>query len=137
MVDNQLLNEIQKLNFKSIAWIYLKKNGDYENQISATRDELMWIPTKGSAAIAKKTKFGDGVDRMRVIMISLDKELLGLYDVMSPIIPTEKVKLKIYVDLKDIACSIPKGNPAGSCLSKEELLSLFESGPDSKRAAKQ
>jgi hypothetical protein len=129
MEDDQLLIELQKLSFKSIAWVYLKKNGDYENQISASREELMWTPSKGAAAIAKKTKFGDGVDRMRVIMVSLDKELLGLYDVMTPILPTEKVKLKIYLDLKHKACSLPKGNPAGSCLTKEQLLSLFEAKP--------
>lgn len=126
MANDQVLTEIQKMSFKSIAWVYLKKNGDYENQISTTRDELVWTPSKGAAAIAKKTKFGDGVDRKRVIMLSLDKELLGLYDVMSPILATEKVKLKIYLDLKDRACSLPKGNPAGSCLTKEELLRLFE-----------
>ena len=132
MAEDQLLSELQKLSFKSVAWVYLKKNGDYENQISATREELTWIPTKGAAAIAKKTKFGDGVDRKRVIMVSLDKELVGLFDVMTPILPTEKVKLKIYLDLKNKSCSIPKGNPAGSCLTKEEFLSLFESAKDSK-----
>ena len=125
MAENQVLGELQKLGFKSVAWVYLKRNGDYENQISATRDEFLWTPSKGSAAIAKKTKFGDGVDRKRVILISLDKELVGLYDVMTPIIPTEKVKLKSYLDLKDKACIIPKGNPAGTSLTKEELLSLF------------
>lgn len=121
---DQVLNEIKKLSFKSVSWIYLKKNGDYENQISETRGDLVWIPSKSSASIAKKTKFGDGVDRKRVVLISLDKQLLGLYDVMSPILPTEKVKLKIYLDLQNKACSIPKGNPAGSYLSKEELISL-------------
>ena len=126
MAEDTLKSEIQKLNFKSIAWVYLKKNGDYENQISANRNELVWTPSKGGASIAKKTKFGDGVDRSRVIMISLDKELVGLFDVISPIIPTEKVKLKIYLDLKNKACSIPKGNPAGICLTKEELLNLYE-----------
>lgn len=126
MANDQVLSELQKLSFKSVAWVYLKRNGDYETQISATRDELVWIPSKGAAAIAKKTKFGDGVDRKRVILISLDKELVGLYDVMTPIIPTEKVKLKSYLDLKDKACSIPKGNPAGTSLTKEQLLSLFE-----------
>lgn len=121
---DQVINELQKLSFKSVSWIYLKKNGDYENQISDTRSDLVWTPSKGSASIAKKTRFGDGVDRNRVILISLDKQLLGLYDVISPILATEKVKLKIYLDLKDKACAIPKGNPAGSFLSKEELLSL-------------
>lgn len=121
---DQVLNEIKKLSFKSVSWIYLKKNGDYENQISETRGDLVWIPSKGSASIAKKTKFGDGVDRKRVILVSLDKQLVGLYDVMSPILPTEKVKLKIYLDLQNKSCLIPKGNPAGSYLSKEELISL-------------
>lgn len=121
---DQVLNEIKKLSFKSVSWIYLKKNGDYENQISETRGDLVWIPSKGAASIAKKTKFGDGVDRKRVILISLDKQLVGLYDVMSPILPTEKVKLKIYLDLQNKSCLIPKGNPAGSYLSKEELISL-------------
>lgn len=120
-----VLNEIQKLSFKSVSWIYLKKNGDYENQILATKGDLVWIPSKGAASIAKKTKFGDGVDRKRVILISLDKQLVGLYDVESPILATEKVKLKIYLDLKNKACVIPKGNPAGSLLSKEELISLY------------
>lgn len=122
---NQVLNELQKLNFKSVSWIYLKKNGDYENQISVTRDDLVWIPSKGAAAIAKKTKFGDGVNRKRVILVSLDKQLLGLYDVMSPILPTENVKLKMYLNLENKACVIPKGNPAGSYLTKEELVSLY------------
>ena len=121
---DQVLSEIQKLSFKSVSWIYLKKNGDYENQISATRDDLVWIPSKGSAAIAKKTKFGDGVDRNRVILVSLDKQLIGLYDVTNPILATEKVKLKMYLNLKDKACVIPKGNPAGSYLTKEQLVSL-------------
>lgn len=121
---DQVLNELQKLSFKSVSWIYLKKNGDYENQISGMRTDLVWTPSKGSASIAKKTRFGDGVDRNRVILISLDKQLLGLYDVISPILATEKVKLKMYLDLKDKTCAIPKGNPAGSYLSKEELLSL-------------
>lgn len=121
---DQVINEIQKLSFKSVSWIYLKKNGDYENQIAHNRSDLVWTPSKGSAAIAKKTKFGDGVDRKRVILISLDKQLVGLYDVISPILPTEKVTLKIYLDLKDKPCAIPKGNPAGSYLTKEELLSL-------------
>lgn len=132
MAENQVLSEIQKMNFKSVAWVYLKKNGDYENQISSTRDEIVWTPSKASAAVAKKTKFGDGVDRKRVIMISLDNELLGLYDVMSPILPTEKVKLKIYLDLKDQACRLPKGNTAGSSLTKDELINLFEAKPESK-----
>ena len=126
MADQQLLTEVQKLSFKSIAWVYLKKNEDYAKQIAETREELAWVPSKGAAAIAKKTKFGDGVDRKRVIMISLDKELLGLFDVMSPIIPLEKVKLQMYLDLKDKACAIPKGNPAGSLLTKEEFLKIFE-----------
>jgi hypothetical protein len=126
MAADQLLSEVQKLNFKSIAWVYLKKSEDYENQISASREELTWTPSKGSAAIAKKTKFGDGVDRSRVIMISLDKQLIGLFDVMSPILPTEKVKLKIYLDLKNTACTLPKGNPAGSQLTKEEFVDLFQ-----------
>lgn len=122
---DQVLNEIQKLSFKSVSWIYLKKNGDYENQISESRGDIVWTPSKGSASIAKKTKFGDGVDRKRVILLSLDKQLVGLYDVISPILATEKVKLKIYLDLQDKACVIPKGNPAGSFLSKEELISLY------------
>lgn len=126
MAEDQLLSEVQKLSFKSISWIYLKKSSEYDNQISASRDELIWIPSKGSAAIAKKTKFGDGVDRSRVIMISLDKQLLGLYDVMSPILPTENVTLKMYLDLKNTACRIPTGNPAGSYLTKEEFVSLFK-----------
>ncbi|MBY0554724.1 hypothetical protein K2P97_09355 [bacterium] len=132
MSDNQVLNEIQKMNFKSVAWVYLKKNGNYENQISTNRDEILWVPSKGSAAVAKKTKFGDGVDRKRVIMVSLDNELLGLYDVMSPILATENVKLKIYLDLKNQACRLPKGNPAGTSLSKDELINLFETKPESK-----
>ena len=126
MAADQLLNELQKLSFKSVAWVYLKSDNNYENQISAQRDDLVWIPSKGAAAIAKKTKFGDGVDRKRVILVSLDKELLGLYDVMTPIIPTEKVSLKLYLDLKKKACTLPKGNPAGSLLTKEQLLGLFE-----------
>ena|SRR3989344_2736412 len=121
---DQVLNEIQKLSFKSVSWIYLKKNGDYENQISQMRDDIVWIPSTGSAAIAKKTKFGDGVDRKRVILISLDKQLVGLYDVLSPIVANEKVKLKIYLNLQNKVCVIPKGNPSGSYLSKAELLSL-------------
>ncbi len=121
---DQVLVELQKLNFKSVSWIYLKKNGDYENQISASRDDLVWTPSKGAAAIAKKTKFGDGVDRSRVIVVSLDKQLVGLYDVTNPIIAAEKVKLKMYLNLQDKACVIPKGNPAGSYLSKEQLISL-------------
>ena len=120
----EYFTRIQKLSFKSVSWIYLKKNGDYEDQISKSRDELLWIPSKGAAAIAKKTKFGDGVDRSRVILISLDKQLVGLYDVTTPILPTEKVKLKMYLNLEDKACVIPKGNPAGSYLTKEELISL-------------
>lgn len=122
---DQVLNELQKLSFKSVSWIYLKKNGDYENQISATKEDMVWIPSKGSAAIAKKTKFGDGIDRSRVILLSLDKQLLGLYDVISPILPNEKVKLKMYIDLQNKDCVIPKGNPAGAYLSKEELISLY------------
>jgi hypothetical protein len=78
-------------------------------------------------AIAKKTKFGDGVDRSRVILISLDKKLVGLYDVMTSILPTEKVQLKLYINLEDKACVIPKGNPAGSLLTKEQLISLYKS----------
>lgn len=126
MANEQVLAEIQKMNFKSVAWVYLKKNGDYEKQISETREQLTWVPSKGAAAIAKKTKFGDGVDRSRVIMVSLDNKLVGLYDVVSPILASEKVKLKIYLDLNDQACRLPKGNPAGSCLTKEEVLHLFE-----------
>lgn len=121
---DQVLSELQKLSFKSVSWIYLKTNGDYENQISATRDNLIWIPSKGSASIAKKTKFGDGVDRSRVILVSLDKKLIGLYDVMTSILPTEKVKLKLYLNLEDKTCVIPKGNPAGSYLTKDQLISL-------------
>lgn len=126
MAKEQVLAEIQKMNFKSVAWVYLKKNGNYENQISTTRDEIQWIPSKGAAAIAKKTKFGDGVDRKRVIMVSLDNELVGLYDVMTPILATENVKLKIYLDLKNQSCRLPKGNAAGVCLTKDELIGLFE-----------
>lgn len=126
MAKEQVLAEIQKMNFKSVAWVYLKKNGNYENQLSTTRDEITWIPSKGAAAVAKKTKFGDGVDRKRVIMVSLDNELVGLYDVMTPILATENVKLKIYLDLKNQACRLPKGNPAGVCLTKDELINLFE-----------
>lgn len=119
-----VLTELQKLNFKSVSWIYLKKNGDYENQITSTRENLVWTPSKGSAAIAKKTKFGDGVNRSRVVLISLDKQLVGLYDVTSSILPTEKVKLKLYINLEDKPCVIPKGSPAGSYLTKEQLISL-------------
>lgn len=126
MSENQVLSEIQRMNFKSVAWVYLKKNGDYENQIITTIEEIIWIPSKGAAAVAKKTKFGDGVDRKRVIVISLDNELIGLYDVMSPILAAEKVKLKIYLDLKGRACKLPKGNPAGTSLTKDELIGLFE-----------
>ena len=127
MANDQVLAEVQKLSFTSVAWVYLKKNGDYEDQIKAKKDELVWTPSKGAAAIAKKTKFGDGVDRSRVILISLDKQLVGLYDVMSPIIPDTKVKLKIYLDLQNRACVIPKGNVAGSLLAKEDFVSLFKS----------
>lgn len=124
-VSNQVLSELQKLSFKSVSWIYLKKNGDYENQVLESRADLIWTPTSAAANIAKKTKFGDGLDRKRVVLISLDKKLLGLYDVMSPILPTEKVKLKIYLDLQNKSCVIPKGSAAGSFLSKEELISLY------------
>lgn len=124
---DQVLGELQKLSFKSVSWIYLKTNGDYENQVSQTRDNLVWTPTKGSASIAKKTKFGDGVDRSRVILVSLDKKLIGLYDVMTSILPTEKVKLKLYLNLEDKACVIPKGNPSGSYLTKDQLISLYSS----------
>lgn len=136
MADDQILNEVQKLNFSSIAWVYLKKSAIYENQILAAREELIWTPSTGAAAIAKKTKFGDGVDRKRVIMVSLDNKLVGLYDVMSPILATQEVKLSMYLDLKDRACIIPKGNAAGSCLSKVEVISLLERGGDANRAAK-
>lgn len=119
------MGELQKINFKLVSWIYLKKNGDYENQISTDRDNLLWTPSKGSAAIAKKTRFGDGVDRNRVILISLDKQLVGLYDVTTSILPDEKVKLKMFLNLEDKACVIPKGNPAGSYLTKEQLISLY------------
>ncbi len=118
------MNELQKINFKSVSWIYLKKNGDYENQVSSNRDNLVWTPSKGAAAVAKKTKFGDGVDRSRVILISLDKQLVGLYDVMTSILPDEKVKLKLFLNLEDKACVVPKGNPAGSLLTKDQLISL-------------
>lgn len=121
---DQVLSDVQKLNFKVVSWIYLKANGDYENQISKSRDELEWTPSTASAGIAKKTKFGDGVDRSRVILISLDKKLVGLYDVVNSIIAGEKVKLKIYLNLQDIECVIPKGSPAGSYLTKEQLMSL-------------
>lgn len=119
------MDELQKINFKLVSWIYLKKNGDYENQISTDRENLVWTPSKGSAAVAKKTKFGDGVDRSRVILISLDKQLVGLYDVMSSILPDEKVKLKMYLNLADKVCVVPKGNPSGSYLTKEQLISLY------------
>lgn len=122
---DEVLNEIQKLSFKSVSWIYLKKNGEYENQISESRGDLIWIPSKASATIAKKTRFGDGIDRKRVVLISLDKQLLGLYDVMSPILATENVKLKMYLDLKNKACVLPKGNPSGSYLTKDELIKLY------------
>lgn len=121
---SQVLNELQKLSFKSVSWIYLKTNGDYENQLSTSRETLDWTPSKAAATIAKKTKFGDGVDRSRVILVSLDKQLVGLYDVMTPILPTEKVKLKVYLNLEDKACVIPKGSPAGSQLTKEQLIAL-------------
>ncbi|MGZ3727171.1 MAG: hypothetical protein ACXWQQ_15330 [Pseudobdellovibrio sp.] len=121
---DQVLGELQKLSFKTVSWIYLKTNGDYENQISATRDNITWTPSKASSAIAKKTKFGDGVDRSRVILISLDKQLVGLYDVTSPIVADEKVKLKMYLNLENKACVIPKGNASGSYLTKAELISL-------------
>ena len=98
MAENQLLSEVQKLSFKSISWIYLKKGGDYENQISAARDELIWIPSKGSAAIAKKTKFGDGVDRNRVIMVSLDKQLFqSAYLVQAILSRTSLVQLSAWL----------------------------------------
>lgn len=122
---DQVLNEIQKLSFKSVSWIYLKKNGDYENQISENRSDITWTPSRAAATIAKKTKFGDGVDRKRVILVSLDKQLLGLYDVMGPVVADQKVKLQIYLDLKNKACVLPKGSPAGSYLSKEELIELY------------
>lgn len=121
---SQVLNELQKLSFKSVSWIYLKTNGDYENQLSESIETLDWTPSKAAAAIAKKTKFGDGVDRSRVILVSLDKQLVGLYDVMTPILPTEKVKLKVYLNLENKACVIPKGSPAGSHLTKEQLIAL-------------
>lgn len=121
---DQIISDLQKINFKLVSWIYLKKNGDYENQISTDRDNLVWTPSKGAAGIAKKTKFGDGVDRNRVILISLDKQLVGLYDVTSSILADEKVKLKMFLNLQDKACVIPKGSPAGSYLTKEQLISL-------------
>ncbi len=124
---NQVIDELQKLTFKSVSWIYLKKNGDYENQIATARENLVWTPSKGAAAIAKKTKFGDGVDRSRVILVSLDKKLVGLYDVTTAILPAEKVKLKLYLNLEDKACVLPKGNPAGSYLTKDQLISLYSS----------
>jgi hypothetical protein len=120
----EVLNEVQKLSFKQVSWIYLKKSEDYNEQIAKHRDDLVWTPSKGAASVAKKTKFGDGVDRKRVILISLDKKLVGLYDVESPIIPTEKVKLKLYLNLKDTPCVLPKGNPAGSLITKDELVSI-------------
>ena len=122
---DQVLTEIQKLSFKSVSWIYLKTNGDYENQVTTAKDDLVWTPSKAAATIAKKTLFGDGVNRKRVILVSLDKQLVGLYDVMTPILATEKVKLKMYLNLENKACVIPKGNAAGSFLTKDELINLY------------
>jgi|GEM_PF-3621956 len=122
---DQILDEIQKLNFKSVSWIYLKKNNDYEKQISKSKVDIIWTPSSAAANIAKKTLFGDGVDRNRVILVSLGKELIGLYDITSPVMPSIEVKLKIYLDFKNKNCVIPKGSPAGSYLSKVELIDLY------------
>ena len=129
---DQILGELQKLSFKSVSWIYLKKNGDYENQVATAKEDFVWTPTKAAATMAKKTLFGDGVNRKRVILISLDKQLVGLYDVMTPILADEKVKLKMYLDLENKSCIIPKGSAAGSLLTKDQLVKLYVGSKEGK-----
>ena len=125
MANESLIGELDKIRFNTVSWIFLKSDGNYENQIAKDRKNVEWIPSRGSAAIAKKTTWGDGVRSPRVILVDLDSKLLGLFQVNSPILEGTKVALSLWIDFGSIKVKRANGNPSGAYVSKEDLLKLL------------